>query len=38
VFEGDRDGEPVSADGILETAVMPGFSLSLSGLFAVLDK
>ena len=38
VFEGDRDGEPVSADGILETAVMPGFSLSLSELFAVLDK
>lgn len=37
VFEGERDGEPLSADATLETPVMPGFSLSLTDLFAVLD-
>ena len=38
VFEGDRDGVRLPADGILETPVMPGFSLPLSDLFAVLDR
>jgi Uma2 family endonuclease len=38
VFEGDRDGEALPSDGVLETAVMPGFSLSLVELFAVLDR
>lgn len=38
VFEGARDGERLPADGALETAVMPGFSVSLAELFAVLDR
>ncbi len=38
VFEGDRDAEMLPSDGTLETAVMPGFSLPLADLFAVLDK
>ncbi len=37
VFEGELDGAPLSADAALQTAVMPGFSLSLTDLFAVLD-
>jgi Uma2 family endonuclease len=37
VFEGERDGEALSGDASLETPVMPGFTLSLSELFAVLD-
>lgn len=38
VFEGDRDGERLASDGVLETSVMPGFALPLSELFAVLDR
>jgi Uma2 family endonuclease len=38
VFEGDRDAEPIPADGALETSFMPGFSLALGDLFAVLDR
>lgn len=38
VFEGDRDAEPLSPDGSLETPVMPGFSVALRELFAVLDR
>lgn len=38
VFEGDRDAERLPADGVLETAVMPGFFVPLSELFAVLDR
>ncbi len=38
IFEGDRDGERLGADGVLETACMPGFSLPLRELFAVLDE
>ncbi|MGE3073546.1 MAG: Uma2 family endonuclease [Dehalococcoidia bacterium] len=37
VFEGDRDGERLARDASLETSVMPGFSLPLENLFAVLD-
>ncbi|MGE0599225.1 MAG: Uma2 family endonuclease [Dehalococcoidia bacterium] len=37
VFEGDRDGEPLAHGAALETSVMPGFSLPLENLFAVLD-
>ena len=36
VFEGDRDGERVAGDAVLETPVMPGFRLALGNLFAVL--
>ena len=38
VFEGDRDADQLPADGALETSVMPGFSVPLSELFAVLDR
>jgi Uma2 family endonuclease len=38
VFEGDRDADPLPADGALETAFMPGFSLPLNDLFSVLDR
>jgi Uma2 family endonuclease len=38
VFEGDRDAEELPADGILESAYLPGFRLSLADLFAVLDR
>lgn len=38
IFEGDRDGEPVPTDGALESLFMPGFSLPLRELFAVLDR
>lgn len=38
IFEGDRDAEQLPADGALETSVMPGFSVPLSELFAVLDR
>ena len=37
VFEGDRDGEYLAPEATLETLVMPGFSLPLTELFAVLD-
>lgn len=37
-FEGDRDAEQLSPDGALEAATMPGFSLSLTELFAALDR
>lgn len=38
VFEGDRDGVRLPADGALETPVMPGFSVSLGELWAELDR
>lgn len=38
VFEGDRDGERMTAESALETPAMPGFRLALSDLFAVLDR
>ena len=38
IFEGDRDGEALAPDGALETSVMPGFSVSLSELFTVIDR
>lgn len=38
VSEGDLDAHPLPADGALECAVMPGFSLALTALFAVLDR
>jgi len=38
VFEGDIDGERIGVDGVLETACMPGFSLPLRELFAVLTE
>ena len=38
LFEGDRDGEALAPDGALETSVMPGFSVSLSELFTVIDR
>src|SRR5687768_7212702 len=37
VFEGERDGEQLDANGVLTTQVMPVFELSLSDLFAVLN-
>jgi Uma2 family endonuclease len=37
VFEGSRDGERLTADAALETSVMPGFSLPLKDLFAVIE-
>lgn len=38
VFEGDRDGVSWPMGSPLETPVMPGFSLMLEELFAVLDR
>lgn len=38
VFEGTREGVRIAADAVLETPAMPGFSLPLSDLFAVLDN
>ena len=37
VFEGPRDGERLAAGGELSTPVMPGFTLTLEELFAVLE-
>lgn len=37
VFEGNRDGGRLSGTDSLETASMPGFSLSLVDLFSVLN-
>ena len=36
IFEGDRDAEPLTSEGVLRTEVMPGFELPLAQLFAVL--
>jgi Uma2 family endonuclease len=36
VFEGDRDAEQLVRDGVLTAACMPGFSLPLPELFAIL--
>jgi Uma2 family endonuclease len=36
VFEGDRDGVQLDANGVLTSQVMPGFELPLRDLFAVL--
>ena len=38
VFEGDVDAEPLPHDGALQTEAMPGFSLTVRELFAVLDR
>jgi Uma2 family endonuclease len=38
VFEGERDGDRLVADAVLESPAMPGFTLTLSELFAVLDR
>ena len=38
VFDADRDGETLSADAALESSYLPGFSLPLEKLFAVLDR
>ena len=38
VFEGERDGVRLPADAALETAIMPGFSVPLAELWAVLDR
>lgn len=38
VFEAAREGEPLPADGSLESPHLPGFSLPLQRLFAVLDR
>ncbi len=38
VFEGDVQGERLSADGSLVTEHMPGFALAAADLFAVLDR
>jgi len=38
VFEGDRDGERLTVDDVLESAALPGFRLKLHDLFAVLDQ
>lgn len=37
VFDGTHDGRPFAEDEILEPAELPGFSLPLSELFAVLE-
>jgi Uma2 family endonuclease len=37
VFEGERDGEAVEADRTLGSASLPGFTLPLRDLFAILD-
>jgi len=38
VFEGERAGERLPADGVLETSHLPGFSLAITELFAALDR
>lgn len=38
VFEGNEDGKPLPADGALEAKALPGLSLPLAELFAVLDR
>ncbi len=38
IFEGDGHVGQVLKSGVLEPAIMPGFSLSLEDLFAVLDS
>jgi len=38
VFDDGRDGEALPADATLESTYLPGFSLPLAGLFAVLDR
>src|SRR4029079_666973 len=38
VFEGELDGKVLAAGDVLETPHMPGFSLPLDELFAVLDR
>ena len=36
IFEGDRDAEPIPAEGVLSSAYLPGFELPLATLFAIL--
>jgi Uma2 family endonuclease len=36
VFEGERDGEQLDANGVLTSRIMPSFELPLRDLFAVL--
>ena len=38
VFEGERDGERIGADGSLATGCMPGFELPLTELFMVIGE
>ena len=38
VFEGEADGEAFAAEGTLQSVLLPGFSLALKDLFAVLDR
>jgi Uma2 family endonuclease len=38
VFEGGRDGERLAADLPLETAVMPGFSVTQAELWAAMER
>ncbi len=38
VFEGERDGARLAEDEPLETAVMPGFSVSQAELWAALER
>jgi Uma2 family endonuclease len=38
IFEGSRDAERAPSDGVLTTAIMPGFELPLDELFSVLGK
>ena len=38
VFEGGRDGERLAADQPLETAVMPGFSVTQAELWAAMER
>jgi len=38
VFEEGRDGERLPSDGVLETALLPGFWLRLEELFGALDR
>jgi Uma2 family endonuclease len=38
VFEGSRDGDPLDSSATLDARALPGFSLPLAELFAVLDR
>lgn len=38
LFEGDADGKPLGLDAELTSVLLPGFSLALKDLFAVLDR
>ena len=38
VFEGDLDGEPLPAAGVLSSPLLPGFAVPLPELWAALDR